>query len=107
MGALDNAVTLMANPMWRQYMTAAAAYQARVVYSEAASVPDYATRRRLAIDVLASPDLISSQLAILLGTDPDLVTATSDPVQVDEPMIIQKVAGYWTAIAKQHYPPEV
>lgn len=104
MGALDNAVVLLNNPVWRQYMTAASAYVARQVYSEGTGITDHPIRLRLAVDVLSQPDLVASQLATLLGTDPELVTTTADPVQVDEAGIVAKVSGYWTALAHQQYP---
>lgn len=103
MGALDNAVTIMNNPLWRQYMTAASAYVARQVYSEPASTSDHDVRMQLAKDVLVQRDLIASQLATLLGTDPTLIAETADPAAVDENGIINAVASYWTAIAHQRY----
>lgn len=104
MGALDNAVQILNNPLWKQYMAAASAYVARQVYTEATNTQDYAIRRRLVLDVLVNPNILADRLATLLGTDPDLVTTTSDPVTVDEQAIVQKVTGYWTALAKSTYP---
>lgn len=105
-GPLANSVALLSNPEWKKWMTAAAAYQARVVYTEAANVNEHAARLRLALDVLTVPDLISDRLATLLAADGSLVAQGSSPDSFPEAEILTRVANLWTPIAKTTYPAE-
>jgi len=103
MGALANSVALQQNGDWRNWMTAAASTVARQVYSEPTSTNQYQIRRRLAIDVLSSPDMLSTQLATLLAADTTLTIQGDTPEELPEDEITNRVAALWTPLAKQQY----
>lgn len=100
MGALSNAVTLRADPVWREWIITASAYQARVVLTEAESVPDHAVRARLARDVAFTPASVVDLMVTLVSTDPEVAAKGSTPDAITENTVLAKVAAVWTAVAK-------
>lgn len=104
MGQLANAAALMQDPEWREWLIAAAAYQARVVVTEDPSTTDHAVRYRLAQDAIVSPSMLADRLVSVISTDPDVVSLGGTPAQVGETLPIQKTANVWTALAKLIYP---
>jgi hypothetical protein len=95
---------LMNDPTWRQYLTAAAAYTARLVYSEADTVPEHAKRYAMALEVLIRPDAITDRLVTLVSTDTDICTQSGVPANLTEQSILDNVMSYWTPIAQWKYP---
>lgn len=104
MGALANAVLLMDDPIFAKWCTTAGAYQARLILAEADNAPDHAIRLRLAHDVLAGPNIITANLVMLVGTDPEVAAKGSTPVAVTEDLVLAKVASVWTTLAKLRFP---
>jgi hypothetical protein len=103
MGALSNAVTLRADPVWRDWLITAGAYQARVVLSEATTVADHDVRMKLARDVAFTPASIIDLLVTVISTDPEVAVKGATPELVTEATVLAKVAANWTAIAKLLY----
>lgn len=104
MGAVANAAALMRNEDWRHYVTAAVVYQAVQVYTELVSVSDHAVRLRLALDVIAVPDLITTRMVSIVSTDPSIASLGSTLTDNHETALLTKVAQVWTDFAKTTYP---
>lgn len=100
MGALANAALLMNDAAMRQWLIAAGAYQARVVYTEDPATPDHAVRLLLAKDVLMNPSFISDRLLTLICTDPVVANMGSTASAVGENTCLAKVAELWTLLAQ-------
>lgn len=101
---LPNAVALMKDQEWKDWLLAAAAYQARVVLQEPENTPDHPVRLRLAQDVLTSPQIVLERLVTVVSTDPEVAGKGKTATLVGQPLILQKVAGVWTALAKLAFP---
>jgi hypothetical protein len=107
MGALGNAASLMTNQEWSNWMTAAACFVAAEVYSEATSTADYDIRRRLALDVLTVPTMITSRLVSLVSTTATVAVVGPVPSDAHEAPVLARVRQLWTKIAESTYPEEV
>ena len=103
-GPLQNAVLLMNDGTWRQWLTTAAAYNARLIYDESPTVEDHAVRYALALEVLITPQAITDRLVTLVSTDPTIAVQSGVPANLTESSIIDAVMKYWTALAKWKYP---
>jgi hypothetical protein len=106
MGALANAVALRADPVWREWLITAAAYQARLVLLESADTPQHPIRERLARDVATTPQMIADMLVTIVSTDPEVATKGGTPALVGEAMVLDKLEEVWTAVARLYYPAE-
>lgn len=102
-GPLQNAVLLMSSAEWRQFLTAAAAYNARLVYGEEAEVPEHNVRLKLAMQILVVPGAATDLLVTLVSTDPAICTQSGVPSAITEQSIIEAVMSYWTPIAKMRF----
>lgn len=101
---LPNAVALMRDVDFRDWLMAAGAYQARVVLGEPAATPDHAVRVKLAQDVLMSPEMLLDRLVNVVATDPEVAGRGVTPAVVGQPLILQKVADIWTSLARLSFP---
>lgn len=107
MGSLSNAASLLVNAEWRNWMTAAASFVAAEVYAEPTSTPDYADRRRLALDVIADQTFITDRLVSFVSTTQAVASVGPVPSDAHEAPVLTRVRQLWTTIAKTTYPPEV
>ena len=101
---LPNAVALMRSADFRDWLTAAAAYQARVVVLEDVSTADHDIRLKLATDVLMTPSIVVDRLINAVATDPEVAVKGTTPELVTQAVILQKVAAVWTVLAKLSFP---
>lgn len=104
MGALANAVALLASDEWKNWITAASAYTARLVYSEGEGVENHAVRLALAKEVANQPDLHTRLFLTILSTDPAVCSKGATPTLVTEQTCLDKVAEYWTFVAIETHP---
>jgi len=104
MGAVANAASLMQDPTWKSWVTAASAFTAVAVYTEATNTPDHDARLRLALDVLTSPDFVTQRLIAICSTTVAIANAGPTPVTAHENLLIARVAEVWTTLAKTTYP---
>lgn len=106
MGALANSASLLRNTEWRDWITAAASFVAAEVYQESPTTSDYVIRRRLAVDVLTQPDLVTARLLTLVSTTQNIAVAGAVPSDAHEPLVIARIRVLWTPVAQSYYPPE-
>lgn len=104
MGALANAATLLQDPIFRAWMTAAGAYQARQVISEDPATANHAVRLKLANDAVVTPGIVTDRLVTIIGTDPTIAAMGNSTATLDETTVLNKVAAAWTTIAQMMYP---
>lgn len=104
MGALANAAALIQDATFAQWMTAAAAYQARLVIGEPESTPDHAIRLVLAKEVAVSPHSAAARLVTIVGTDPAIAAQGDNPAAIPEADILAAVAAVWTTLAHLIHP---
>lgn len=100
MGALANAVSLMNSVEWRDWLKAAAAYQAREVVLEPEGTARHALRLKLAEKVITSPEYVVGHLVTIISTDPDVAAKGGTPTAVTENVVIAKVAASWSRMAE-------
>lgn len=106
MGAVANAGSLLTDPTWRNWVTAAAAFVAVEVYSEAPTTPDHAIRLRLALDVITVPNMVTDRLVTLCSVTQEIAALGGAPTANMEGLLITRIRALWTDIAKTTYPPE-
>lgn len=97
---LSNAVVLMKNEKFRDWIMAASVYQARVVITEGAAVTDHALRVQLAQTVVVNPDMHLAKFVNALACDPDIAGAGTDIEVFGQGPLLSKLAGIWTPMAK-------
>lgn len=106
MGNLANSASLMNSAEWRTWMAAAASFIAAEVYVESSTTPNYVLRRRLAIDVLTVPDLLTARLLTMVSTTAAVVSLGPVPTEAHEGPVLTRVRELWTPLAKSTYPAE-
>jgi hypothetical protein len=106
MGALANAVVLRNDPVFKDWIETAIAYQARVIITtEAVTAPKHTIRLRLAKDAATSPQMILGLMITAVATDPSVASkGTTMGAQITEGDIISGVEAAWTVIAELTYP---
>lgn len=105
MGALANAAKLLKDSDFRDWMTAAGAYQARQVILEDPATADHSIRLLLANDAIVTPEITTDRLVTIIGTDPTIAADGSTVATLNEGKVLTAVANSWTTIAKMMYPP--
>lgn len=103
---LPNAVALMREADFRDWLVAAGAYTARTVLNEDEGTPYHRARLLLAYDVLGNPAMIAERLVTIVATDPEVAGKGNGVAAVGQPLILAKVAAAWTALARMAYPME-
>lgn len=101
---LANAATLMRDETFRDWIMAAAVYQARQVIVEPDTTANHAIRERLAQDVIVSPAILVERLVNVIATDPDVAAKGNTVDLIGQTIILQKVAAIWTHLARLAYP---
>jgi hypothetical protein len=104
MGALADSASLLRDPVWRDWVTAAAVEVATEVEVEGTGVTSWYIRKRLALDVLTFPDMVTTKLVSYTATDPLITAEGGTPVSAHEPLILDKVRDVWTTVARATYP---
>ena len=102
---LPNAVALMRDSDFRDWVMAAAVYTARTVLAEPTATPDYSVRRQLAITILGNPSVIVERTVNIIAADPEVCSKGTTVTAVGQTLLIQKMADIWTPIAKLLYTP--
>lgn len=101
---LPNAVALMRDSEFRDWVVAAIGYQARVVMQEATSIADYAVRRKLASAAILDPAQFGDRFINVIATDPEVAVKGKTVQLVGQALLLQKVAGVWPHLAKLIFP---
>lgn len=97
---LPNAVALMRNDEFRDWVMAAAVYQARQVIVEATSVQDHAIRVILAEKVALNPAPYVERFVNVIATDPAVAGLGDTPSEIGQSTFLAKIAEVWTPMAR-------
>lgn len=105
---LPNAVKLMNDGPFRDWMRAALVYQSREVIMEDTATANHDARLRLASVLAVNPNTHLDMFVNAIAADPSVagigVTVGTTAGTVTQPLMLQKVAGVWTPMALLLYP---
>jgi len=104
MGFLANSASLLKDATFRDLITAACAYQARLVMLEADTINKHAVRLALAKEVLLDPMILTARMIIIVATDKTISEQSANPLSISEDDILAKVAGAWTKVSEMQHP---
>lgn len=101
---LPNAVELMRDSTFRDWIIAAIGYTARQVIQESPSTPQYDARRRLAEPAVLDPAVFADRFVNVIATDPAVAAKGTTVQLVGQALVLQKVSDLWTPLATLIYP---
>lgn len=101
---VPNAVQLINDKPFRDWLMVVGCYQSRVVIqanAAEAALPDHEKRLDLATRFLDNPSPFLDSLVRLIGTDPSVCSlgVTVGPGAVTQEVLIQKMAAIWSSFA--------
>lgn len=105
---LPNAVALMRDATFMDWVRAGSVYVARTVLTEPDTTASHDVRVRMAQAIVLDPTAMQTRLVNILATDPDVASIGDQvgegPNMIGQNLIIQKIIGVWTPLAKLVYP---
>jgi hypothetical protein len=103
MGAVSNAVALMADDSLLSMLKAVSVYVAREVIVEPSTTPSHDLRMRLAQQVIYNPSLYTTQFRDIIACDPDICSVAKSASEITDATLIEKMSEIWTPVSSMLY----